>query len=362
MTQCNEAVRAPAPGDLLECTSADLEQLCTETFRQRSGRGKKLAELLFRRGITDFDAMEGINRPLREMLALHSGIFLPTVRESRTAGDRTQKLLYELHDGLCVEGVVIPGKGGRQTLCISTQVGCGIGCAFCLTASGGLVRNLRAGEMVGQILAARGYSQTPITNLVLMGQGEPLANYGAVRRFIDVATDVNGMAYPPRKVTVSTAGLVPYIDRLGVETSVSLAVSLNATTDAVRDRIIPINRMYPLAELLAALHRFCAAGKRRVLIEYVLLKGVNDSPDDARRLLGLLADLPCMVNLLPFNTYVNAQFTRPSGHAVQRFWEILQGAGVTTIVRDGHGSEIQAACGQLLTENAAGMRRGRYPA
>lgn len=347
-----EAVKESSFPDLLEFTSEELEHFCTAELGARPGRGKRIAAWLFRHGVTDPHAMVDVNRALLEGLKQRVRISSLTVCGRRVAQDATQKLLYRLEDGHTVEGVIIPGKRGRRTLCISTQVGCAMACAFCLTAKGGFIRNLRAGEMVGQVLAARLFSDIPISNLVLMGQGEPLCNYDAVKRFIDVATDMNGMAFSARKVTVSTSGLVPMIDRLGLESRVSLAVSLNATTDEVRDGLIPANKKYPIAELTACLRRFCSRGRRRVLIEYVLLKGVNDSPDDARRLLSLLHNLPCMVNLIPFNTFPGAEFERPDEATVQDFWRILQVAGCTTIVRDSLGDDISAACGQLKTAAA----------
>lgn len=348
-----EAVKKSARlPDLLEFTSEELDHLCTDQLGARPGRGKRIAAWLFRHGVTDPHAMVDVNRALLAGLMQRARISLPTVCGRQVAKDGTQKLLYRFEDDQTVEGVIIPGKSNRRTLCISTQVGCAMGCAFCLTASGGFVRNLRAGEMVGQVLAAREFSDIPITNLVLMGQGEPLCNYEEVKRFIDVATDMNGMAFPPRKVTVSTSGLVPMIERLGEDTSVSLAVSLNATTDEIRDRLIPLNKKYPIAELMACLRRFCSRGRRRVLIEYVLIKGVNDSADDARRLLDLLSHLPCMVNLLPFNAFTGTELERPDEATVQEFWRVIQGAGVTTIVRDSVGDDISAACGQLKTAAA----------
>ncbi|MDH4101201.1 MAG: 23S rRNA (adenine(2503)-C(2))-methyltransferase RlmN [Nitrospirota bacterium] len=348
-----------ATPDLLEFTSEDLEQFCIQKLGARPGRGRSVAAWLFRRGVTDLDAMDDINKTLRDGLKRSTRISTLEICDRQVAGDGTQKLLYRLEDDCTVEGVLIPGKRGRRTLCISTQVGCAIGCAFCFTATGGFTRNLRAAEMVGQILAARQLSDIPISNVVLMGQGEPLNNYEAVRRFIDVATDPNGLAFSPRKLTVSTSGLMPLMERLGEETRVSLALSLNATTDEVRDSLIPINRVYPIGDLMNCLKRFCGRGKRRVLIEYVLLKGVNDSLDDARRLLDLVQGLPCMVNLLPFNAFAGGGFERPDAETVNAFWKVLQGAGITTIVRDSRGDEISAACGQLKGEKRAGQGTGK---
>lgn len=344
--------------DLLEFTSEELDDFCIRALSQRPGRGRRVAAWLFRQNISDLNLMVDVNRRLRESLLQKARISRVEVCDRQTAADGTMKFLYRLEDGKTVEGVLIPGKNDRLTLCVSSQVGCAVGCAFCLTATSGLTRNLSVGEMTGQVLAARKLSGAQITNIVLMGQGEPLNNYAALKRFIAVASDMNGMAIPPRKITVSTSGLVPMIDRLGRETGASLAVSLNATTDEVRDRLIPVNKAYPIPMLMESIRRFCVNRKGRVLIEYVMLAGVNDSEADARRLLQLLEDIPCMVNLLPFNSFPGAAFERPDMDRVNSFWKVLQGSGITTIVRYSKGSEISAACGQLKTEVTARRTSG----
>jgi 23S rRNA (adenine2503-C2)-methyltransferase len=254
-----------------------------------------------------------------------------------------------LHDGNTIEGVLIPGPGGRLTLCVSSQVGCASGCGFCLTGSGGLVRSLTVSELVNQVFAAGNIvGENTISNIVLMGMGEPLGNYEAVRSFIEIATDRNGMGFSPRKVTLSTCGLAPMIEKLaddGVE--VSLAVSLNAITDELRDAMMPVNKTYPLSRLMQAVRYYCDKTKRTVTIEYVLFKGINDSHDDVNRLMELLQDLPCMINILLFNPFPGSSYTRPDERRAFVFRDSLVNNGFVAVVRNSRGRDIHAACGQL---------------
>ncbi|RMH61561.1 MAG: 23S rRNA (adenine(2503)-C(2))-methyltransferase RlmN [Zetaproteobacteria bacterium] len=349
------------PVSILELDRGALEALCA-----RAGAKPVHAEALqahvFRRGRLDLDAIPDLPRTLRHWLAHHLRTDLPPVLARRQSSDGTEKLLLGMADGKEVETVLIPAAK-RLTQCISTQVGCAIGCTFCLTASAGLVRHLSTGEMVAQVMAAWRLRGERARNLVLMGMGEPLHNYEAVARFVRTATDPKGMAFSPNRITLSTAGLVPGIRRMQADAlPCNLAVSLNATTDAVRDRIMPINRKYPLAELLAAIRDYIAArGGKRVLIEYVLLDGINDTPADARRLSGLLADLDITINLLPFNAHAAAPYGRPDERRVAAFRDILQQAGFVTVVRDSRGRDISAACGQLRTEIRQRRRTTEYP-
>jgi 23S rRNA (adenine2503-C2)-methyltransferase len=240
----------------------------------------------------------------------------------------------------------------RQTLCISSQVGCQQACRFCLTGSGGFTRNLKAFEIADQVLEVerilRQERKRRITNIVLMGMGEPLANFDEVMAALKVITSEKGLGFSPRRVTISTDGLVPEIDRLGnCGVKVNLAVSLNATTDEVRDRIMPVNRRYPIKELLAACRRFPLEPRRRITFEYVLLKGVNDSVEDAHQLARLLRGIKCKVNLIPFNPFPGSEFKRPDDVAVRQFQKVLLDNHYTAPVRESRGSDISAACGQL---------------
>lgn len=314
---------------------------------------ERLVAAIFRRYNTDIESITDLPAALRTYLNKYACIFEPDCTASQQAADGTQKLLLKMPDGKEVETVLIQGAG-RLTQCISTQVGCAVGCTFCLTATAGLTRNLSAAEMVAEVFAGQHISGRKVRNLVLMGMGEPLHNYDAVAHFVRIATDPMGMAFSPNRVTLSTSGLVPAIYRMiDDELPCNLAVSLNATTDAVRDRIMPINRKYPIATLMQAIHDYIdARGNKRVLIEYVMLAGVNDSPDDARRLCQLLSGLNCTVNLLPFNPYIGAVFERPSDATVSTFRAALVKADKVVVVRESKGQEISAACGQLKTETA----------
>ncbi len=324
-----------------------MERFCAEELRQKPGSGTRVAIRLFRKKAEDFDAMMDLNRLFRERLKERCTISSLVITKRTTAEDGTEKLLYRLDDGNTIEGVLIPGPE-RLTLCVSTQVGCASGCGFCLTGSGGLVRNLTPAELVNQVFAAgKLMNGQPINNIVLMGTGEPLSNYDAVKKFVEVLTEQNGMGYSPKKVTLSTCGLAPMIERMAGDINVSLAVSLNAATDEVRSRLMPVNRAYPVARLLRALHHYCDKTGNTVTIEYVLFKGINDSDDDAHQLMELLKGLPCMINLLMFNPFQNAPFERPDEERVYAFRNILLNHGHVAVVRNSRGRDINAACGQL---------------
>jgi len=305
---------------------------------------------IFRHGNQNIREIRDLPQHFYDFVETHSSRLTPQLRARQQSTDGTCKLLLGMADGREVETVLIPGNG-RLTQCISTQVGCAVGCTFCLTATGGLTRNLSAAEMVSQIHAAQLYASQRPRNLVLMGMGEPLHNYDEVARFILLATDPQGMAFSPRRVTVSTAGHVPGIARM-IEDDLpcNLALSLNASNDATRSRIMPINRRWPIAEVLDWTARFASGRKKRILIEYVLLAGINDSDEDAQRLAKLLADIPCTINLLPFNAFTASEFTRPDDDRVSAFRNILVRAGRVAVVRESRGRDISAACGQLRTE------------
>jgi len=338
--------------DLKGLTPREIERFCVKELGQKAGHGTRLAVLLFRKKREAFDSMIDLNWPFRESLKSRTFMSTLTVAEHTLADDGTGKLLYLLEDGNTVEGVLIPGPG-RLTLCVSTQVGCASGCGFCLTSSSGLVRNLLPAEIVNQVFAARRFADNPITNIVLMGTGEPLSNYDAVKTFVEIVTDRNGMGFSDKKVTLSTCGLAPMIEQMAGEMNVSLAISLNATTDAVRSKIMPINKTYPLARLMQSLRYYCSTTRRTVTVEYVLFKGLNDSDEDAERLMELLRGLPCMINLLMFNPFPNALFERPEESRVYSFRNLLLRQGFVAVVRNSRGKDIQAACGQLRAASAA---------
>lgn len=339
---------AHPPIDLKNMTPDEIDEFCTRHLGQKPGQGTRVSVWLFRKKIEDIDSMADLNRPFREQLKRYCTVSEIRVEQRSRSEDGTEKLLYRLADGNSVEGVLIPGPK-RLTLCVSTQVGCASGCAFCRTGESGLIRNLDAAEIVNQVFAAQKLSRTRITNLVLMGTGEPLSNYEAVRSFVQMTTDRNGMGYSNKKVTISTCGLAAAIERMAQDPDMdaSLAVSLHATTDLVRDRIMPVNRTYPLSRLIQSLHYYCNVTANSVTVEYALFKGLNDSDEDAARLMELLSGLPCMINVLSFNFFPGAAFERPEEKRVYDFRNILLRHGFVAVVRNSRGSDINAACGQL---------------
>jgi 23S rRNA (adenine2503-C2)-methyltransferase len=302
---------------------------------------------------------EMTNIPKAERVLLSSAFFIPSPNLVRTelSKDGTRKFLFALEDDHTIESVLIPDED-RQTLCISSQVGCRQACRFCLTGSKGFTRDLKAYEIVDQVLEISRILQQEgkrrITNIVLMGMGEPLANFDEVLKALPVIASDKGLGFATRRVTVSTNGLVPEIGKLGRSgVKVNLAVSLNATTDEVRDRIMPVNRLYPIKELLAACRSYPLEPRRRITFEYVLLQGVNDTEEDARRLAKLLRGIKCKVNLIPFNPFPGSVFNRPDDTTVLRFQRILLDHHYITPVRESRGRDISAACGQLRERDAA---------
>ena len=303
-----------------------------------------------------FDEMTNIAKAERERLSAVFTLSAPAVLHVERSSDGTRKFLFGLADGHTVESVLIPDED-RQTLCISSQVGCRQACRFCLTAQSGFIRDLKAHEISDQVLEVsrllRKEGSQGITNIVLMGMGEPLANFEEVARAITTITSEKGLGISTRRVTVSTSGLVPEIEKLGAAgLKVNLAVSLNAASDEVRDRIMPVNRRYPIRELLKACRRFPLEPRRRITFEYVLLKTVNDSPEDALRLAKILRGIKCKVNLIPFNPFPGSAFQRPDDAAVRRFQKVLLDHKYTAPVRESRGSDISAACGQLRERSA----------
>jgi 23S rRNA (adenine2503-C2)-methyltransferase len=337
--------------DLTEYTLPELEEL-VGSWGHPAFRARQLCKWLYK-GVSDFGAMTDIARPFRAELAAKTCIGAPRLEAIQEAADGCRKFLFALADGNLIESVLIPEEG-HATLCLSSQVGCAMGCRFCLTARRGLVRNLTAGEIVGQIMAVRREltSDLPLTNLVFMGMGEPLANFNALVRAVTIITAPWGLKFSPRRLTVSTAGLAPLIPRLGLEARANLTVSLNAPDDATRSRIMPINRSHPLAELLAACRAFPLPQHRRITFAYVLLAGINDAPDQARQLARLLKGFRAKINLIPFNPHPRLPFGRPPEARVLEFQDILREFNYAVFIRESRGQEIAAACGQLAGERA----------
>jgi 23S rRNA (adenine2503-C2)-methyltransferase len=318
-------------------------------------RARQLWHWIYHRGVADFEAMTSLSRALREKLADRFTIERPSIRLEQRSNDGTRKWLLRFGDGNEAETVFIPEED-RGALCLSSQVGCTLTCAFCRTGTQRLVRNLTAGEIIGQVLIARdSYGEWPtprgerlLSNIVLMGMGEPLFNYDNVANALRIAMDPEGIAISRRRITLSTSGVVPMIPRVGAELGVKLAVSLHAATDELRDKLVPINRKYPTAELMRACREYPGADNaRRITFEYVMLKGVNDSPADAKALARLVAGIPAKFNLIPFNAWPGAPFECSSDEAMRRFAGILNDAGYTAPVRTPRGRDIMAACGQL---------------
>lgn len=313
---------------------------------------RQVFQWIQRRGVTAFADMTDLARPLRSRLAAAYAIDTPAIAARQTSADGTAKFLLRLGDGRHIEAVYIPDTPA-QTFCVSTQVGCAMSCAFCLTGKMGLTRHLSAGEIAGQVRVlahATGLAQTAF-NLVLMGMGEPLHNYDATMKALRILADPQGLAVHPRRVTLSTVGIVPALRRLAAEPLMpNLAISLHGTTEAQRDRLVPINRKYRLEELLEACRQLPLRRRSRITFEYVLLDGVNDTPEDARRLVGLLAGIKAKVNLLPLNEAAGIPFRRPSDAQVDAFAKILADRGVAVSVRKSRGRDIRAACGQLIVE------------
>jgi 23S rRNA (adenine2503-C2)-methyltransferase len=316
---------------------------------------------IHRRAVTDIGRMTDLSRALRARLSDQYEVRTPEVVAHAVSEDGTEKFVLQLDDGRHIESVFIPDTPA-QTFCVSTQVGCAMGCAFCLTGRMGLVRHLTAAEIVGQVrvlASALGLLEAPF-NIVLMGMGEPLHNYDETMRALAMLYEPRGLAVPPRRVTLSTVGLVPMLERLGREPQMpNLAISLHATTEADRIALVPPAKKYPLSALLEACRRLPVQKRRRITFEYVLLAGVNDRPEDARRLVKLLSGMQAKVNLIPLNAAPGIPFERPDDDAVSRFARILAGKQLTVSVRKSRGRDIRAACGQLIVEGGPKQSAGQ---
>lgn len=358
---------AAAPVNLLDFDAAGLSGYF-ESIGERGFRATQIVKWVHQLGIADFDAMTNLSRALREQLREQSEIRPPEIVRQQLSSDGTRKWLMRVGNGNSIETVFIP-DGERGTLCVSSQVGCPLDCAFCATARQGFSRNLTTAEIIGQVWqAARALGQTPkvgrhITNVVMMGMGEPLLNFDNVVPAMRLMLDDNAYNLARKRVTLSTAGIVPGIDKLAAHCPVSLAVSLHATNDELRDQLVPINRSYPLVELMAACKRYVVSNPHaEITFEYVMLKGVNDSVAEARALVRLLQGLPAKVNLIPFNPFPDAGFERSSDAAINAFRDKLSRSGIVTVTRKTRGDDIAAACGQLIGEVQARARRHQRPA
>lgn len=346
--------------DVAETELHELEQALTALGSPRF-HARQIFQWVFRRGVTDFAAMTDLGRDLRSQLTREFRVSTPEVMRRERSTDGTTKFLLRLDDGKLIESVYIPDTPGH-TFCLSTQVGCAMRCAFCLTGKMGIDRNLTAGEIAGQVrvLARELGLLDSRFNIVLMGMGEPLHNYDATMKALRILGDDHGLGISPRRVTLSTVGVLPALERLATEPFMpNLAISLHSTTEEQRDLLVPLNRKYGIKELLDACRRFPIKRRQRITFEYVMLKDVNDSPEDARRLVRLLHDIKAKVNLLPLNEAAGIPFERPSDVAVNRFAKTLADRGVTVSVRKSRGRDIRAACGQLITESSTIAAPGR---
>ena len=381
---------AAAPVNLLSLDRAQMQDF-VGTLGEKPYRARQLLQWIYQRGVTDVSAMTDLSKAARTRLQANACIDLPEIQFDRTASDGTRKWLFRLADGNSIETVYIP-DGARGTLCVSSQVGCALDCSFCATARQGFNRNLTTGEIIAQLWLANdllakastpadsnenpesrlseskslehisGANKSPnrVTNVVMMGMGEPLLNLKALVPALDIMMDDLCFGLSKRKVTVSTSGVVPHMDKLYAQIDCSLAVSLHAPNDELRNKLVPLNVKYPIAELMAACKRYVEGDrKKHVFFEYVLLAGVNDQPQHARELVELLKDFPAKVNLIPFNPFPASGYTRSGEKAINRFWQILNNAGVLTLRRATRGDDIDAACGQLAGDIEDRSRRHR---
>ena len=342
------------PSTLIGLERAELAQRLA-AIGEPAFRARQIWHWIYYRGARDFAAMTSLSKDLRQRLDAAFTLARPDVASEQRSADGTRKWLLRFGDGNQAETVFIPEED-RGALCVSSQVGCTLTCKFCHTGTQRLVRNLTAGEIVGQFLVARdAYGEWPsprgerlLSNIVLMGMGEPLFNYDNIAAALRIIMDPEGIAISRRRITLSTSGVVPMIGRVGAELGVKLAISLHAVTDELRDVLVPINRKYPIDELLQACRTYPGADNaRRITFEYVMLKGINDSPADARALARLIAGIPAKFNLIPFNPWPGAPYECSTDEAMRRFAEILNAAGYTAPLRTPRGRDIMAACGQL---------------
>ena len=348
------------PTNLLNLDSEALTAWCAATG-ERSFRAKQLQRWIHQRGVADFALMTDLAKSFRESLQAKAKISAPAIISDYVAQDGTRKWLFDVGAGDAIETVFIP-EANRGTLCVSTQAGCAVNCAFCATGHQGFSRNLQLHEVIGQLWRANQLladsnrlggdaAERPISNVVFMGMGEPLQNYQVTLSAVRLMLDDLAYGLSRRRVTVSTSGVVPMIDRLAIDCPVALAVSLHAPTDSLRDRLVPLNKKYPLAQLMAACQRYLDYAPRDfITLEYVMLDGVNDRDEHAHQLAELTRDLSCKFNLIPFNPFAQSALKRSPAGRIQAFAKILTDAGIVTTVRKTRGDDIAAACGQLAGE------------
>jgi 23S rRNA (adenine2503-C2)-methyltransferase len=353
------------PTNLLGHNRKRLESVFDD-MGERSFRASQLMKWVHQLGETDFEGMSNLSKALRRRLSESASLHAPEVVSEQRSEDGTVKWLLRVDSGNCIETVFIP-ETDRGTLCVSSQVGCALNCSFCSTAQQGFNRNLSSSEIIGQLWLARralgdftGNSGRVISNVVLMGMGEPLLNFDAVTEALDLMLEDFAYGLSRRRVTLSTAGHVPGIDRLAERRPVALAVSLHAPDNALRDQLVPLNRTYPINELMDACLRYLRHDPRqRITFEYVMLDGVNDSPRHARSLASLLSTVPAKVNLIPFNPFPGSRYRRSGDDRINAFRDILSAKGLTTMTRKTRGDDIDAACGQLAGQVQARSRRVR---
>ncbi|WP_447926831.1 23S rRNA (adenine(2503)-C(2))-methyltransferase RlmN [Vreelandella sp. EE27] len=353
----SDASAAPALQNLLGLSRAQMEAFFL-SISEKKFRAAQMMKWIHQEGVDDFAAMTNLSKALREKLAQVAEVRGPAVVYEGTSTDGTRKWVLEVEDGSYVETVLIPAENGkRRTLCVSSQVGCSLDCSFCSTGKQGFQRNLTAAEIIGQVWVAqrsvgprRDTANRPVTNVVMMGMGEPLLNFDNVVPAMKLMLDDSGYGLSKRRVTLSTSGVVPMLDKLGDEIDVSLAISLHAANDELRNELVPINRKYNIRALLDACHRYLAKcpENRQVTIEYTLIKDVNDQQEHAEQLADLLKELACKINLIPFNPFPNSGYEKPSRNQVMRFQQWLYDLGYNATVRMTRGDDIDAACGQLV--------------
>lgn len=344
--------------NLMGLSRLQMEQFFLD-LGEKKFRAHQILKWIHHAGITQIEEMSNLGKALREKLMEVAEVRPPEIVSQQDSSDGTRKWAIRVEGGGLVETVLIPA-GNRATLCVSSQVGCALDCSFCSTGKQGFQRDLSAAEIIGQVwLAIKSYDgfkpgdRRIVTNVVMMGMGEPLLNFDNVVAAMDLMLEDLAYGLSKRRVTLSTSGVVPALDRLAAVSEVSLAVSLHAPNDALRNQLVPINRKYPIAVLLESCRNYMAAqsDKNRVVtIEYTLIEGVNDQREQALELAELLRDVPCKINLIPFNTFAQSEYQRPSGNAVSRFWQVLIDAGYIVTIRTTRGDDINAACGQLVGE------------
>lgn len=349
--------------NLLNLDRQGLEAFFTE-IGEKAFRATQILKWIYQFGVDDFDAMTNLSKSLRESLKQKAVIRVPEIVTEQVSDDGTIKWLLRVDSGNCIETVFIP-EADRGTLCVSSQVGCALDCTFCSTAQQGFNRNLSVAEIIGQVWIANKAMQCMprnnrvISNVVLMGMGEPLLNFDNVVKAMSLMMDDHAYGLSKRRVTLSTSGVIPALDRLKEVSDVSLAVSLHAPTDELRDKLVPINKKYPIKDLMAACKRYISGDTRRkITIEYVMLDGVNDSPQHARQLVNLLQGVPSKVNLIPFNPFPDTMYQCSNQERIDKFRDILVKAGLITVTRKTRGDDIDAACGQLAGKVLDRTKRG----